>query len=649
MAYIVGDNTSGASRTGRVTIASQTLTIRQNGLPCSYTLTATNPPAPGFGAASAAHGAGAATNALTVNTLTGCSWTVSNLNNWITFPAGTNYTGSNIVTYTLVANPLSTGRTGTLQVAGHQFTVVQAGITCQYALSISNVTVSSLSLTGLVGVLSGNGCAWQTVNTNPWISIKAGVEGTNNGVVRYTPTANESPLTRSGYLVIAGIPFQITQFGTPCSYSLAPASRLHSSLYSTGQVSVVTVAECGWSIQNTNDWITIIAQTPSTFTYAVEANPGFQDRVGTFTVADQTYTVTQLGAGCGYTLLTNGAFHGALMETGTVRVATPDGCAFTVAKSNSWINILSSTAASNLITVTYSVAVNVTGIPRVGQITVGSAQERVLFTVTQATVFCTFEVGPTNFSHGFEAEFGAVSVTTSNPCPWTVVESIPWLTLPGGTSYTGSQTVNYLVSANPGAQARTGTVVVAGQTVRVVQAGLVCSYTIQPAGFAHGFLAATGSVFVTSPTLCTWNINRTNSWISILGPTNVTGTSTVSYVVAQNPFATARTSVIRIAGYNYTVSQEGAPFLLASNKTLNCDASWDFDPPVNAGNCLTPGESVAVFTHLHQPGLRPHLHGHARLERHERLRQRSARHANRERSLAASAPVLPAEQDHRMH
>jgi len=584
-AFLVYDNPTGASRTGRITSAGQTFTIRQSGLPCSFTLSATN----------AAHGAAAVSSSLIVDSLTGCPWTVSNLNNWITFPGGTNYAGSNTLNYSVGANPLAVGRAGQVMIAGQLFTVTQAGVTCQYALSISNITMSSLSLTGLVGVLASNNCTWQTINTNPWISIKSGIEGTNNGLVRFTPTANESPLTRSGNLVIAGIPFAITQFGTPCSYSLSPPGRLHSSLFSTGQVSVVTVAECAWSVNNTNDWISITGQAAGSFTYSLLQNPGFQDRIGTFTVADQTFTVTQLGAGCGFSLQTNGAFHGALMETGTVSVVSPDGCAFTVGRSNTWITILSSSTVSNLITVNYSVAVNVSGAPRISQISVGSAVERVFFNVTQATVFCTFTVGPTNFSHGFEAEIGAISVTTSNPCPWTVLETNTWITIPAGTNYTGNQTVNYHAAANPSSLARTGLVVVAGRLVRIVQAGLVCSYTIAPSGQAHGFLAATGSVFVTSPTLCTWNVNRTNSWITILGPTNVTGTSIVSYALTQNPSVTPRASVIRIAGLNFSVTQEGAPFLLASNKTLNCDVGWDFDPPVNAGNCLTPGETVGVF------------------------------------------------------
>jgi hypothetical protein len=588
--YAVYENVTGASRTGRVTVAGQTLTVVQSGQPCFFTLSATN----------AVYGPGAETNAISVSTLTGCPWTVSNTNPWISILNGTNFAGAGTVNYSVQANPLALSRIGTFLVAGQLVTIAQNGLTCTYTLSSSNITLSSGNVTGLVSVASAGNCTWVVVNTNAWIAIKSGGAGTNNGLVRFTAANNSFPSARSGNLVVAGIPFTVTQLGSPCSYSLSATGRLHGSLSETGQVSVFTVSECGWDVNNTNDWITFTSATNGAGTalisYSLTGNPGFTDRVGVFNIADQTYTITQLGAACSYVALTNSAYHGALVETGTVVIASPAGCAFTVAKSNSWITILSSSAASNFITVNYSVAVNVSGAQRIGQITVGNASDRALFTVTQATVFCTFAVGPTNFSHGFESEGGAISVTTSNPCPWTVVETNTWITISGGTSYTGNATVNYTVSANPSGLARTGIVMVAGQQVRIVQAGLICSYAIAPGGRPHGFLAATGTVVVTSPTLCSWNVNRTNTWITIQTPTNVVGPSTVTYAIAQNPSATPRSSVVMIAGQPFTISQEGAPFILASNKTANCNTAWDFDAPVNAGNCLTPGESVFVLS-----------------------------------------------------
>ncbi len=63
-----------------------------------------------------------------VTTDTGCNWSVSNTNSWITITSGTNVTGSGSVSYAVAANPNETERIGRVQVAGQTFTITQAGI-----------------------------------------------------------------------------------------------------------------------------------------------------------------------------------------------------------------------------------------------------------------------------------------------------------------------------------------------------------------------------------------------------------------------------------------------------------------------------------------------------------------------------------------
>ena len=597
--YGVNENPTGASRTGLLQIAGQTFSIIQTGLPCTFTLSATN----------AGHGSGVESSSLNVTTLVGCPWTVINSNSWISITSSANNSGSGAVNYSVSANPLAVGRTGTVTVAGQAFTVRQAGIICSYSLIPTNLmTTPPLAfgnVTGLVTVISSGGCSWSVVNTNSWIAIKSGGEGTNNGLVRYTAAENQNPSTRSGNLLIAGIAFQVVQFGSPCTYTLTSTGRLFGSLSDAGSVSVGTSVECNWTVNNTNTWITITSPTngtgPAAIAYAVQSNPGFMNRVGRFTIGDQTYTVDQLGAACSYSLPTNGAFHGALTETGTVSVVTPLGCTWDVTKTNSWITILSPTRGTNSGTVTYSVGVNVTGASRIGTIQVGTQ----FFSVTQATVFCSFAVTPPSLSHGFEAENGLISVTTSNVCPWTATKTASWITINSGANYTGNATVSYSVAANPSTSPRSAVITVAGQSVTVIQAGLVCSYTITPTSQAHSFLTETSQVVVTSPTLCTWPVTKTNTWITILTATSMTGSNTVRYSVAQNPSATPRSGVITIAGLAYTVTQNGAPFLIASNKAPLCNAVWSFDPPVAAGNCVTLGASVFVVSTLTNFGCGP--------------------------------------------
>jgi hypothetical protein len=62
-----------------------------------------------------------------------------------------------------------------------------------------------------------------------------------------------------------------------------------------------------------------------------------------------------------------------------------------------------------------------------------------------------------------------VGVTTADGCGWTAASQVSWMTVTSGAASTGSGTTGFTVAANTG-PARTGTLLIAGQTVTVSQA-----------------------------------------------------------------------------------------------------------------------------------------------------------------------------------
>ena len=139
------------------------------------------------------------------------------------------------------------------------------------------------------------------------------------------------------------------------------------------------------------------------------------------------------------------------------------------------------------------------------------------------------------------------------------MSNVPWITITGGSSGTGNGTVSYTVAANPEASARTGTLTIAGQTFTVTQAGAICTYTISPT--ATPTVPATGgtgsvSVSTTPASGCGWQAVSNVPWITITGGSG-TGNGTVSYTVAANPEASARTGTLTIAEQTFTVTQGG--------------------------------------------------------------------------------------------
>ncbi|MGE0131789.1 MAG: BACON domain-containing protein [Blastocatellales bacterium] len=83
-------------------------------------------------------------------------------------------------------------------------------------------------------------------------------------------------------------------------------------------------------------------------------------------------------------------------------------------------------------------------------------------------VGCSYSISPTSASYASAGGAGSVGVTSGAGCAWTVVSNDAWITITSGGSGAGNGTVNYSVAANSGS-ARTGTMIIAGQTFAVMQ------------------------------------------------------------------------------------------------------------------------------------------------------------------------------------
>jgi WD40 repeat protein len=81
---------------------------------------------------------------------------------------------------------------------------------------------------------------------------------------------------------------------------------------------------------------------------------------------------------------------------------------------------------------------------------------------------CTFSVAPTSGSVGRNGGTGTITVTTQDACAWTAASNAGWISV-SPASGTGSGGVTVTVARNSTGRQRTGTLLVAGQTVTIVQ------------------------------------------------------------------------------------------------------------------------------------------------------------------------------------
>ena len=139
-------------------------------------------------------------------------WEAVASDTWIQFMYGSNVgSGAGEVIY-VVSQYVGDGtiRTGTITIGDKEILVSQRA----YDLSINPraAEVSGNSGAGEISVSAGIDDVWNAIRTEPWITIEQGYDsGTGSGTVRFTYTDNDTGITRSGRIVIAGEVYTITQ------------------------------------------------------------------------------------------------------------------------------------------------------------------------------------------------------------------------------------------------------------------------------------------------------------------------------------------------------------------------------------------------------------------------------------------------------
>ncbi len=280
----VGAN-AGAARSGAVTVAGKTITVAQAAAaapppgpqPCTFSISPTT-----FDAVSAG-----GSKKVSVTAPKGCSWSVSDIPDWITATPGGG-TGNGSVTVAATANPGS-ARSATLTIAARPFVVNQAA-GCGFQLSPDAIVLPAIGGLTTVAVLTNPGCSWNVGGSPSWAAATPDT-GSGPAAVVITLEPNTGG-ARSATLHIGGADLQISQDAAACSYSVSPASLDLSREGQTATIDVTTGAACPVSARSNVPWITI-KSAPSHGGGAVVLDVkrnGDHDRSGTVTIEGQDFS-----------------------------------------------------------------------------------------------------------------------------------------------------------------------------------------------------------------------------------------------------------------------------------------------------------------------------------------------------------------------
>ena len=171
---------------------------------CAYTL---SPTAQSFNTA------GGKGQALVTATPAQCTWTASADTGWIRLLPTT---GGTILNYSVAANPDASQRTGHIFAAGLTLTVTQAGLaTCLYSINPPSQVFPVGGANGNIAVKTQANCSWSVTNPLGWVNLTTGTSGSGPGSVGFTVFPNPGG-PRSGTLVVAGLPFGVSQSASAC-------------------------------------------------------------------------------------------------------------------------------------------------------------------------------------------------------------------------------------------------------------------------------------------------------------------------------------------------------------------------------------------------------------------------------------------------
>lgn len=112
-------------------------------------------------------------------------------------------------------------------------------VACAYVISPASASYNVAGASGSITVTASAGCAWTAASNVSWVSVSSGASGAGNGKITYSVASNPGTSARSGTIIIAGLPFAVTQAG--------------SGVFPSGGVlpagwAITAGANAGWSV-----------------------------------------------------------------------------------------------------------------------------------------------------------------------------------------------------------------------------------------------------------------------------------------------------------------------------------------------------------------------------------------------------------------
>lgn len=313
-----------------------------------------------------------------------------------------------------------------------------------------------------------------------------------------------------------------------------------------------------YAFSTSGQYVAVVrSSSPSSFVFAC------QGVCNTFLLSKTASSVNALGGRDSLTVTT-----GTLNET--------DACCWSSSSPVPWMRFISGGAACRSGGPAYAIDSNQGSSARTATLTIASQP----FVVRQAGT-CTVALSPTGISFASSGGIGTIQVIASGNCGWAAVPDVPsplqsnprndWVTITSTGYGTGNGTVTFKVDSFAKAGARFRSIAINKAIFTITQSGVCGPISISPGSQTFGASGGDGSINVSAPDGCAWNVDFTSSsqpsctaadcpdlFLSTVSPTLGNGSGNVSYSLASNPRAAPRSGTIFIGGQGFTIYQAGS-------------------------------------------------------------------------------------------
>ena len=274
-----------------------------------------------------------------------------------------------------------------------------------------------------------------------------------------TTGSSDSPYSNESSATTSGISLAISGF-SPASGPVATQVTIQGSGFTslTGvQFNGVTAT---YTTISASEISAIVPASATTGPIRVSTASTAVNSVSAFNVTNVTT--------CSFALNSTGQSLPAAGGGGSFSISADSGCGWTATSNVSWISVTSGTPGTGSGSVSFDVAANSSTSSRIGVITAGESS----FTVSQAgaQLVCSYILSSTSLQIPASGGTSQVSVSASAGCNWTATSLASWINITSGNAGSGDGVVSFSVLSNPGPGTRSGSLVVAGQSVTVNEA-----------------------------------------------------------------------------------------------------------------------------------------------------------------------------------